>query len=45
MIMDRLFAIPIAGTPTEAIFDGTRVAYEVTYDASDRIERVVVLKK
>ena len=35
----------IAGTPTEAIFDGTRVAYEVTYDASDRIERVVVLKK
>ena len=35
----------IAGTPTEAIFDGTRVAYEVTYDPSDRIERVVVLKK
>ena len=34
-----------AGTPTEAIFNGTRVAYEVTYDAGDRIERVVVLKK
>ena len=33
------------GTPTEAIFDGTRMAYEVTYDASDRVEQVVVLKK
>jgi hypothetical protein len=33
------------GTPTEAIFDGTRVAYEVTYDASDRVEQVVVLKQ
>ena len=33
------------GTPTEATFDGTRVAYEVTYDASDRVEQVVVLKK
>jgi len=35
----------VAGTPTEAIFNGTRVAYEVTYDPWDRIERVVVLKK
>jgi len=33
------------GTPTEATFDGTHVAYEVTYDASDRVEQVVVLKK
>jgi hypothetical protein len=33
------------GTPTEAVFNGKRVAYEVTYDASDRIEKVVVLKK
>jgi hypothetical protein len=33
------------GTPTEAAFDGTRVAYEVTYDATDRIERVTLLKK
>jgi hypothetical protein len=32
------------GTPTEAVFDGTRVAYEVTYDASDRVEFVVPLK-
>ena len=33
------------GTPTEATFDGTRVAYEVTYDASDRVELVVPLKR
>ena len=33
------------GTPTEAAFNGKRVAYQVTYDASDRIEKVVVLKK
>ena len=33
------------GTPTEAAFNGKRVVYEVTYDASDRIEQVVVLKK
>ena len=33
------------GTPTEAVFNGKRVAYEVTYDSSDRIEKVVVLKK
>jgi hypothetical protein len=33
------------GTPTEAAFDGTRVAYEVTYDAHDRIEQVVTLKQ
>ena len=33
------------GTPTEAVFNGKRVAYEVTYDSSDRIETVVVLKK
>jgi hypothetical protein len=35
----------VAGTPTEAVFNGTRVAYEVTYDAGDRIEQVVALKK
>ncbi|HJU41738.1 MAG TPA: hypothetical protein VJ691_02950 [Vicinamibacterales bacterium] len=33
------------GTPTEAAFNGKRLVYEVTYDASDRIEKVVVLKK
>jgi len=35
----------VVGTPTEAAFNGSRVVYEVTYDASDRIENVVVLKK
>jgi hypothetical protein len=35
----------VVGTPTEAALNGHRVAYEVTYDASDRIEQVVPLKK
>ena len=35
----------VVGTPTEAAFNGKHVVYEVTYDASDRIENVVVLKK
>jgi len=33
------------GTPTEAVFNGKHVAYEVTYDSVDRIESVVRLKK
>jgi hypothetical protein len=35
----------LAGTPTEAALNGHQVAYEVTYDGSDRIERVVPLKQ
>jgi len=35
----------VVGTPTEAAFNGKRVVYEVTYDASDRVENAVVLKK
>ena len=35
----------VIGTPTEATLNGHRVAYEVTYDASDRIEQVVTLKQ
>jgi hypothetical protein len=35
----------VVGTPTEAAFNGSNVAYEVTYDAGDRIENVVRLKK
>jgi len=35
----------VVGTPTEAAFNGSSKVYEVTYDASDRIEQVVVLKK
>ena len=34
----------IVGTPTEATLNGHRIAYEVTYDTSDRIEQVVPLK-
>ena len=33
------------GTPTEAVFNGKRIVYEVTYDATDRVEKAVVLKK
>jgi len=35
----------VVGTPTEVTFDGDKMAYEVTYDDNDRIEKVVVLKK
>ena len=35
----------VVGTPTEAVFNGKRVVYEVTYDSSDRVESVVPLKK
>jgi len=35
----------VVGTPTEAVFNGKRVVYEVTYDTSDRVEKVVTLKK
>ena len=31
------------GTPTEAIFTGDKVAYEVTYDTNDRVEKLVPL--
>jgi hypothetical protein len=30
----------IAGTPTEAVFSGKKLAYEVTYDNSNRVIRV-----
>lgn len=30
----------LAGTPTEMIFNGDKVSYEVAYDASDRVLRV-----
>lgn len=33
----------IAGTPTEALFSGKKLSYEVTYDASDKILRVTRL--
>jgi hypothetical protein len=34
----------VVGTPTEATLNGHQVAYEVTYNASDRVELVVPLK-
>jgi len=33
----------IAGTPTEAVFSGKKLSYEVTYDRLDRVLRVVRL--
>lgn len=33
----------IAGTPTEAVFSGKKLSYEVTYDRYDRVQRVVRL--
>jgi hypothetical protein len=33
----------IAGTPTEAVFSGEKLSYEVTYDRYDRVLRVVRL--
>jgi hypothetical protein len=33
----------VVGTPTESIFNGEQMACEVTYDTSDRVEKVVTL--
>jgi hypothetical protein len=30
----------VVGTPTEAAFNGKKMAFEVTYDASDKVEKV-----
>ena len=35
----------VVGTPTEGVFDGDRMAFEVSYDKEERIDRVVALKK
>lgn len=35
----------VVGTPTEAVFSGDEMAYEVSYDKDDRIYQVTVLKK
>ena len=35
----------VVGTPTELAFDGKKMVSEVTYDASDKIEKVVMLQK
>jgi len=33
------------GTPTEATFNGDEVCYEVTYDESDKVKKIIALKK
>jgi hypothetical protein len=35
----------VVGTPTEAVFNGDEMAYEVTYDDNDKIDQVTSLKK
>jgi hypothetical protein len=35
----------VVGTPTEAIFRGDEMAFEVSYDDYDQIDQVTVLKK
>ena len=35
----------VIGTPTEGVFDGNNMAYEVTYDKDERIDLVVLLKR
>ncbi len=35
----------VVGTPTEGTFTGNNMAFEVTYDASDRVEIVVAIQK
>ena len=35
----------VIGTPTEGVFDGTRMALQVTYDGNDRVEHVVDVRK
>ena len=33
----------VVATPTEAIFDGSKMSFEVKYDADDRVEKVTQL--
>ncbi len=35
----------VVGTPTEGVFNGKEMAYEVSYDQNERIDQVIVLKK
>jgi len=40
-----LFLWEVIGTPTEAIFNGEEMAFEVSYDVSDRVDQVITLKR
>ena len=35
----------VVGTPTEMVFDGKKMSFEVMYDADDRVENVADLSK
>ena len=35
----------VVGTPTEVVFSGKKMSFEVTYDANDRIEHIVDLSR
>ena len=35
----------VVGTPTEAVFSGDEMAFEVSYDQNDRIDQVMTIKK
>lgn len=35
----------VVGTPTEGVFSGDEMAYQVTYDEEERIAEIVALKK
>ena len=35
----------VIGTPTEGVFDGDKMAFEVRYDSSNKIDQIVALKK
>lgn len=35
----------VVGTPTEAIFSGEEMAFEVSYDEDDQVDQITVLKK
>jgi hypothetical protein len=35
----------VVGTPTELVFQGEEMAFDVSYDENDRIDKVTVLKK
>lgn len=35
----------VIGTPTEAVFNGDEMAFEVSYDENNRVDQVIALKK
>ena len=34
----------VVGTPTEAVFDGDKLAFEVSYDKEDKVDQVALIK-